>query len=80
MTELLKVEEIPSLVALLAETSKVREVGEKSEWSDRAGEKGRWGILETVKISCSGYPSRWSYEDFASRYDRPSFSSQSSHN
>lgn len=26
------------------------------------------GILETVKISCAGYPSRWSYEDFASRY------------
>ena len=26
------------------------------------------GILETVKISCSGYPSRWTYEDFASRY------------
>ncbi|KAF8309801.1 hypothetical protein DL93DRAFT_1692801 [Clavulina sp. PMI_390] len=26
------------------------------------------GILETVRISCSGYPSRWTYQEFASRY------------
>uniref|UniRef100_A0A1I7W4X4 Myosin motor domain-containing protein n=1 Tax=Loa loa TaxID=7209 RepID=A0A1I7W4X4_LOALO len=26
------------------------------------------GILETVRISATGYPSRWMYEDFARRY------------
>lgn len=26
------------------------------------------GVLETVKISCAGYPTRWTYEEFASRY------------
>ncbi|VDK73468.1 unnamed protein product [Onchocerca ochengi] len=26
------------------------------------------GILETVRISAAGYPSRWTYEDFARRY------------
>ncbi|XP_025064123.1 unconventional myosin-Vb-like isoform X2 [Alligator sinensis] len=26
------------------------------------------GILETIQISASGYPSRWTYEDFFSRY------------
>lgn len=25
------------------------------------------GILETVRISCAGYPSRWKFDDFASR-------------
>lgn len=26
------------------------------------------GILETVRISCAGYPSRWTFDDFASRW------------
>ena len=26
------------------------------------------GVLETVRISCAGYPTRWTYEDFALRY------------
>jgi myosin-5 len=26
------------------------------------------GVLETVRISCAGYPTRWSYEEFALRY------------
>ncbi|KAL7275148.1 Myosin type-2 heavy chain 1 [Rhizina undulata] len=26
------------------------------------------GVLETVKISCAGYPTRWTYEEFAARY------------
>lgn len=26
------------------------------------------GVLETVRISAAGFPSRWSYEDFYSRY------------
>ena len=26
------------------------------------------GVLETVKISCAGYPTRWTYEEFAGRY------------
>lgn len=26
------------------------------------------GVLETVRISAAGYPSRWTYEDFFSRY------------
>jgi myosin-5 len=26
------------------------------------------GVLETVRISCAGYPTRWTYEDFAVRY------------
>lgn len=26
------------------------------------------GVLETVRISTSGYPSRWSYDEFAQRY------------
>ncbi|KAI6197646.1 hypothetical protein M3Y94_01249500 [Aphelenchoides besseyi] len=26
------------------------------------------GVLETVRISATGYPSRWSYEDFKQRY------------
>ncbi|OCH95234.1 hypothetical protein OBBRIDRAFT_816659 [Obba rivulosa] len=26
------------------------------------------GVLETIRISCAGYPSRWIYEEFAERY------------
>lgn len=26
------------------------------------------GVLETIRISCAGYPSRWTYEEFALRY------------
>jgi myosin V len=26
------------------------------------------GVLETIRISASGYPSRWTYADFAARY------------
>lgn len=26
------------------------------------------GVLETVRISCEGYPTRWTYEEFALRY------------
>lgn len=26
------------------------------------------GVLETVRISCAGYPTRWTYEEFAYRY------------
>ncbi|KAI7905951.1 P-loop containing nucleoside triphosphate hydrolase protein [Cokeromyces recurvatus] len=26
------------------------------------------GVLETIRISCLGYPSRWTYEEFAERY------------
>lgn len=26
------------------------------------------GVLETVRISAAGYPSRWTYEDFSRRY------------
>lgn len=26
------------------------------------------GVLETIKISSNGFPSRWTYSDFASRY------------
>ncbi|KAI9824837.1 MAG: Myosin type-2 heavy chain 1 [Phylliscum demangeonii] len=26
------------------------------------------GILETIRISCAGYPTRWTYEEFAMRY------------
>jgi myosin-5 len=26
------------------------------------------GVLETVRISCAGYPTRWTYDDFCMRY------------
>ena len=26
------------------------------------------GVLETIRISCAGYPSRWVFQDFVSRY------------
>ncbi|KAK0561123.1 Myosin type-2 heavy chain 1, partial [Tilletia horrida] len=26
------------------------------------------GVLETIRISCAGYPSRWTFADFAERY------------
>jgi myosin-5 len=26
------------------------------------------GVLETIRISCAGYPSRWTFADFVSRY------------
>ncbi len=26
------------------------------------------GVLETIRISCVGFPTRWTYEEFASRY------------
>lgn len=26
------------------------------------------GVLETIRISCAGFPTRWTYEEFASRY------------
>jgi len=26
------------------------------------------GVLETIRISCAGYPTRWTYEEFAMRY------------
>ena len=26
------------------------------------------GVLETIKISCAGYPTRWSFDEFAQRY------------
>ena len=25
------------------------------------------GVLETIRISCAGYPTRWTYEEFAER-------------
>ncbi|KAL9587715.1 MAG: hypothetical protein Q9212_000006 [Teloschistes hypoglaucus] len=38
------------------------------------------GVLETVRISCAGYPTRWTYEEFALRYymliPSPSWSSE----
>ena len=26
------------------------------------------GVLETIRISCAGFPSRWTYIEFADRY------------
>lgn len=27
------------------------------------------GVLETIKISCAGYPNRWTFEEFVTRYE-----------
>lgn len=32
------------------------------------------GVLETIRISCAGYPTRWTYEEFAERYACMAFS------
>jgi myosin-5 len=29
------------------------------------------GVLETIRISCAGYPSRWTFAEFAERYAPP---------
>lgn len=29
------------------------------------------GVLETIRISCAGYPSRWAFEDFGERFFLP---------
>lgn len=34
------------------------------------------GVLETVRISCAGYPTRWTYAEFALRYYMLVYSSQ----
>ncbi|KAL9107559.1 MAG: hypothetical protein Q9227_007559 [Pyrenula ochraceoflavens] len=34
------------------------------------------GVLETIRISCAGYPTRWTYEEFALRYYMLCHSSQ----
>lgn len=26
------------------------------------------GVLETIRISCAGYPSRWTFQEFVERY------------
>jgi myosin-5 len=26
------------------------------------------GVLETIRISCAGYPSRWTFDEFVTRY------------
>lgn len=38
------------------------------------------GVLETIRISSAGFPSRWTYEDFAERYEMLLNSSQRSSN
>ena len=37
------------------------------------------GVLETVRISCAGYPTRWTYEEFALRYYMLCHSAQWTH-
>ncbi|KAG5357082.1 Myosin-2 [Yarrowia sp. C11] len=45
---------------------------EKAAWSFSApivlSQLRACGVLETIRISCAGFPSRWSYEEFISRY------------
>ena len=36
------------------------------------------GVLETIRISCAGYPTRWTYEEFAERFVTPLSSSPAS--
>ncbi|KAF8652757.1 hypothetical protein AX16_004253 [Volvariella volvacea WC 439] len=44
----------------------------KRPWEFQApqvlGQLRACGVLETIRISCAGYPSRWTYEEFAERY------------
>ena len=37
------------------------------------------GVLETIRISCAGYPTRWTYEEFAERFVVPPSSNPASH-
>jgi len=43
----------------------------KKEWDFDAqmvlGQLRACGVLETIRISCAGYPTRWTYEEFAER-------------
>jgi myosin-5 len=51
---------------------------QKAPWAWDApqvlGQLRACGVLETIRISCAGYPSRWAFEDFAERYASTSFS------
>ncbi|KAG0220502.1 P-loop containing nucleoside triphosphate hydrolase protein [Mortierella sp. GBAus27b] len=44
----------------------------KKPWAFEApmvlGQLRACGVLETIRISCAGYPSRWSFEEFVERY------------
>lgn len=45
---------------------------QKKAWeftpSQVLGQLRACGVLETIRISCAGYPTRWTYEEFAERY------------